>query len=41
MITDADGGVVVYPPSDKLAILAAERAKRTKTPASAEDSTTV
>jgi hypothetical protein len=28
LITTPDGGVVVYPPSDKLAILAAERAKR-------------
>lgn len=26
LITDADGGVVVYPPSDKLVILAARRA---------------
>ena len=35
LITNADGGVIVYPPSDKLAILAAERAKRikAKTPA--------
>ena len=30
LITTPDGGVVVYPPSDKLAILAAERAKRAK-----------
>jgi len=30
LITTEDGGVVVYPPSDKLAILAAERAKRVK-----------
>jgi hypothetical protein len=28
LITTPDGGVVVYPPSNKLAILAAERAKR-------------
>lgn len=28
LVTKADGGVVVYPPSTKLAILAAERAKR-------------
>jgi hypothetical protein len=30
LITTEDGGVVVYPPSNKLAILAAERAKRVK-----------
>ena len=30
LITKADGGVIVYPPSEKLAILAAERAKRVK-----------
>jgi len=30
LITTPNGGVVVYPPSDKLAILAAERAKRVK-----------
>ena len=29
LVTDADGGLVVYPPSRKLAILAEERAKRT------------
>jgi len=28
LVQGADGGVVVYPPSPKLAILAAERAKR-------------
>jgi hypothetical protein len=28
LITNADGGVIVYPPSDKLVILAARRAKR-------------
>lgn len=28
LITNADGGVVVYPPSDKLVILAAWRTKR-------------
>lgn len=28
LITNADGGVVVYPPSDKLVILAARRARR-------------
>jgi hypothetical protein len=28
LITTPEGGVVVYPPSDKLAIMAAERAKR-------------
>jgi hypothetical protein len=28
LVTGADGGVVVYPPSDKLVILASERAKR-------------
>jgi hypothetical protein len=28
LVTGADGGVVVYPPSAKLAILASERAKR-------------
>ncbi|MFZ2030918.1 MAG: hypothetical protein WAU68_11460 [Vitreimonas sp.] len=33
LITTEDGGVVVYPPSDKLAILAAERTKRGKKPA--------
>jgi hypothetical protein len=33
LITDPDGGVIVYPPSEKLAILAAERAKRLKQPA--------
>ena len=27
LITNADGGVIVYPPSDKLVILAARRAK--------------
>ena len=33
LITHPDGGVIVYPPSEKLAILAAERAKRLqKTP---------
>ncbi|MBS0386268.1 MAG: hypothetical protein JSS00_13075 [Proteobacteria bacterium] len=32
LITNPDGGVVVYPPSDKLAILAAERVKRLKQP---------
>lgn len=30
LITNEDGGVTVYPPSHKLAILAAERAKRAK-----------
>jgi len=30
LLTAADGGVVVYPPSDKLVILAARRAKRTQ-----------
>jgi hypothetical protein len=30
LITGADGGVVIYPPSDKLAILASERVKRRK-----------
>jgi len=30
LVTTEDGGVVVYPPSNKLAILAAERAKRVK-----------
>ncbi len=30
LITSPDGGVIVYAPSDKLAILAAERAKRLK-----------
>jgi hypothetical protein len=35
LMTDADGGVVVYPPSDKLAILAGERAKRVKAKAPA------
>ncbi|MBI3438832.1 MAG: hypothetical protein HY054_09350 [Proteobacteria bacterium] len=30
LVTTADGGVLVYPPSDKLAILAAERARRMK-----------
>ena len=28
LITNPDGGVIVYPPSEKLTILAAERAKR-------------
>jgi hypothetical protein len=28
LVTGADGGVVVYPPSDKLVILASERVKR-------------
>ena len=28
LVTTPEGGVVVYPPSNKLAILAAERAKR-------------
>jgi hypothetical protein len=28
LVTGADGGVVIYPPSDKLAILASERVKR-------------
>lgn len=28
LITGADGGVVVYPPSDRLVILATERSKR-------------
>jgi hypothetical protein len=28
LITNPDGGVIVYAPSDKLTILAAERAKR-------------
>jgi len=30
LVTTEDGGVVVYPPSNKLAILAVERAKRVK-----------
>ncbi len=30
LITGPDGGVVVYPPSEKLAILATERMKRRK-----------
>ena len=30
LVTGADGGVVVYPPSDKLVILATERVKRRK-----------
>lgn len=30
LVANADGGITVYPPSDKLAILAAERAKRVK-----------
>lgn len=29
LVTAADGGVVVYPPSDKLVILAARRAPQT------------
>jgi hypothetical protein len=28
LVTSADGGVVVYPPSEKLVILAARRAQR-------------
>ena len=28
LVTGADGGVVVYPPSDRLIILATERSKR-------------
>ena len=28
LITNPDGGLIVYPPSEKLTILAAERAKR-------------
>ena len=30
MVTGADGGVIVYPPSDKLVILAAYREQRKK-----------
>jgi hypothetical protein len=33
LVTAADGALVVYPPSRKLAILAEERAKRAATPA--------
>ncbi len=36
LITTADGGVIVYPPSEKLAILSAERAKRAAARAPAE-----
>jgi hypothetical protein len=28
LVTGADGGVVIYPPSEKLVILASERVKR-------------
>lgn len=35
LVTKADGGVVVYPPSEKLAILAEERARRIKAKAPA------
>lgn len=32
LVTGEDGGVIVYPPSDKLVILAAERGRRAPAP---------